>query len=135
MEKKSAKKAEKNVQSTGADSGASNDEIPGDNASTSTHTDRQPSDARLLAQIHDDEMAADVEPDEDDDDNDDENSSCSEWALSVLSECGPDIASDDTVPDDIPDVSVSATTGVVTVKVGKYLVVKYDGNFYPGVVT
>ena len=112
--------------------GNDNEENPESSSRTATastnETDQQPCDSRLLAQICEDENAADIEPD---DDNDDENAgnSCSQSsASSVVSDNEPDIPSDD-----ITDVCVSAS--VVAVKIGDFVVIKYDENFYPGVVT
>jgi len=65
-----------------------------------------------------------------DDNNDNENSSCpNSSALSVLSENDPGIPSND-----ISDDPISASSGL-SMKVGDCVIVKYDVNFYPRVVT
>jgi len=146
--KKSTKKAVKTSApstNTGTATGIDNADNPGPSASATTCsgtgtstgtctgssvdvTNQQTGDAHILAQIREDENAADVEPE---DGSDSENSFCSDSSVSsVVSENGQDIPSND-----IPDASASASKNFAGVKVGKFVVVKYDENFYPGVVT
>ena len=127
--KKSTKKAVKTTSaSTSAETGNGDNPEPTASADTGSRTDSddinpQTSDAHLLAQIHEDETAADVEPDDDD-----EHSSCPDsLSSSVVSENSLDIPSN--------DIPVKANSGVVSVNVGDFVVVNYDENFYPGTVT
>ena len=127
--KKSTKKAVKTSSaSTSAETGNGDNLEPIASADTGSRTDSddinpQTSDAHLLAQIHEDETAADVEPDDDD-----EHSSCPDsLSSSVVSENSLDIPSN--------DIPVKANSGVVSVNVGDFVVVNYDENFYPGTVT
>jgi len=98
--KKSTKKAVKTSStSTGAETGNGDNPEHIASADTGSRTDSddinpQTSDAGLLAQIHEDETTADVEPDDDDDD--DEHSFCPDsLSSSVVSENSLDIPSND----------------------------------------
>jgi len=121
--KKSTKKAVKTSSaSTGAETGYGDNPEPITSADTGSRTDSddinpQTSDAGLLAQIHEDETAADVEPDDDDD----EHSFCPDsLSSSVVSENSLDIPSN--------DIPVKVNSGVVSVNVGDFVVVNYDEN-------
>jgi len=126
---KSTKKAVKTSSaSTGAETGNGDNPEPIASADTGSRTDSddinpQTSDAGLLAQIHEDETAADVEPDDDD-----EHSFClGSLSSYVVSENSLDISSN--------DIPVKVNSGVVSVNVGDFVVVNCDENFYPGTVT
>jgi len=96
--------------------------------------DPQSHDMRLLAQIRIDEIDADVEPDNDDDDDDDDTENMSYLGSSTSSVVSENL-SEFPSTNSIPAVSVSKTGARIAVKVDDYVVVKYDGKFYPGIVT